>query len=81
MECSNLSRFEGDFTAAAEAQLSMAELLGLVDEQAAGLRKRQEAIARCLSGEDGWREAIQALGGSFASGATTVGRAGPNSEE
>ena len=64
-----MSRFEGEFTAAGAAQLSMAELLGLAEEKAAGCRKRQEAIARCLSGEDGWREAVQALGGSFSSDA------------
>ena len=76
-----MSRFEGDFTAAAEAQLSMAELLGLVEEQGAGLRKRQEAIARCLSGEEGWREAIQALGGSFASGSAQGGKTSRGTEE
>ena len=69
-----MSRFEGSFTAASEVQLSMAELLGLVDEQSAGVRRRQEAIACCLSGGEGWREAIQALGGSFASGAAEAGK-------
>jgi hypothetical protein len=69
-----LSRFEGKFTAAADVQLSMSELLGLVEEQSAEFRKRQEAIACCLSGGDGWREALQALGGSFAGGAAEAGR-------
>ena len=76
-----MSRFEGDFTAAGDAQLSMAELLGLIDEKGAGCGKRQEAIARCLSGEEGWREAIQALGGSFSStAAETVRLSGGKAE-
>ena len=64
-----MSRFEGDFTAVESAQLSRADLLGLVRECDRGTRDRNEAIARCLSGEDGWRESIAALGGSFASDA------------
>ena len=59
-----MSRFEGEFTAASEAQPTMAELLGLVEDH----RLRQQAIACCLAGAEGWREAIQMLGGSFASG-------------
>ena len=69
-----MSRFEGKFTAAGDAQLSMAELLGLAEEQGSASRKRQEAIACCLSGGEGWREAIQALGGSFAGGAAEAER-------
>ena len=60
----DLSRFGGEFAAASEVQLSMAELLGLVEDH----RLRQQAIACCLSGAEGWREAVQMLGGSFASG-------------
>ena len=61
-----MSRFEGEFTAAGDAQLSMAELLGLDPERDPKASKRQQAIACCLSAADGWREAIQALGGSFS---------------
>ena len=76
-----MSRFEGKFTAAVDAQLSMAELLGLSEEQSSESRKRQQAIACCLSGADGWREAIQALGGSFANGAAEAAKLKPGKAE
>ena len=75
-----MSRFEGKFTATGDAQLSMEELLGLMEERFGG-SKRQEAMTRCLSGEEGWREAIQALGGSFASLGTNGEKLSPGKAE
>ena len=72
-EETDLSRFEGDFTADGD-RLSLTELLGLIDESGAEGRMRKEAIARCLSAGDGWREAIEALGGSFSSAAAETVR-------
>jgi hypothetical protein len=66
-EEADLSRFEGDFTAVGDAQLSVAELLELIDSEGQKSREQRQAIARCLSGGEGWREAIQALRGSFSS--------------
>ena len=68
-----LSRFEGDFSAAGDASLSTAELLSLLSESS-GLssRERQEAIACYLSASEGWDEALKALRGAFASGAVQV---------
>ena len=68
-----MSRFEGDFTGDGE-QLSVSELLGLINDEGADGRKRKEAIARCLSAGEGWREAIEALGGSFSSSAAETVR-------
>ena len=62
-----LARHEGDFKAAGEARLDLDELLGALGEAASGhSADRREAIARCLSGSDGWREAAARLGGAFA---------------
>ena len=64
-----MSRFEGDFTAAAAARLTMTELIELAQGQDGDPLARQQAIACCLSAGEGWREALKALGGSFAGGA------------
>ena len=65
-----LSRFEGDFSAAGDASLSTAELLSLLSESS-GLtsRERQEAIACYLSASEGWHDALKTLRGAFASSA------------
>jgi hypothetical protein len=64
-----LSRFEGDFSAAGDAQLSMIELLGLLPPVPAPARDLQQAIACYLSGGEGWDQARKMLGGAFASDA------------
>jgi hypothetical protein len=47
------------------------ELLSIDDDAVIGAdRDRQEAIACCLSGSQGWDEATQRLDGAFASAAT-----------
>jgi hypothetical protein len=66
-----LARHERDFRNAAEAPLSLDELLALLGSGAdADERTRQDAIACYLSGSDGWRDAMKILGGTFAEEAT-----------
>ena len=62
-----MARHERDFRDHAEAPLSLDELLALLGSGAdADERSRKEAIACYLSGSDGWRDAMKALGGTFA---------------
>jgi len=62
-----LARHERDFRTAAEAPLSLDELLALLGSGAdADERTRQDAIACYLAGGDGWRDAVKMLGGAFA---------------
>ena len=62
-----MARHERDFRVDAEAPLSLDELLALLGDGAdATERSRQDAIACCLSGSDGWRDAMKSLGGTFA---------------
>ena len=62
-----LARHEGEFEAAGEASLDVRELLGALRQPAAAKAgNRSEAIANCLSGAEGWRDAATRLGGAFA---------------
>jgi hypothetical protein len=62
-----LARHERDFRTAAEAPLSLDELLSLLGSGTdANERSRQDAIACFLSGGEGWRDALKMLGGTFA---------------
>ena len=63
----NLAGHEGEFEAAGEAKLDLDELLGALRRPVSvqsGIRR--EAIARCLSASEGWRDAAAKLGGAFA---------------
>ena len=63
----DLARHEGEFEAAGEAKLDLDELLGALRRPVSvqsGIRR--EAIARCLSASEGWRDAAAKLGGAFA---------------
>ena len=63
-----LARHEPKIQAASTEALSLKELLALIgDAKADGARERHEAIACYLSGSEGWDEAVQRLGGTFAS--------------
>jgi hypothetical protein len=62
----NLARFERDFRTAAEAPLTLDELIALLGNAEGDARSREDAIACYLSGSDGWREAVKRLGGAFA---------------
>ena len=68
-----LARHESDFKAAGEARLDLDELLGALRRPAGKSGNRREAIARCLSGSDGWRDAAASLGGAFATFAKPTG--------
>jgi len=62
-----LARHESEFEAVGEAKLELDELLGaLVPPAGAGSDTRRDAIARCLSASEGWRDAAARLGGAFA---------------
>ena len=62
-----MARHERDFRVDAEAPLSLNELLALLGDGAdSDSRSRQDAIACYLSGSDGWKDAVKALGGTFA---------------
>ena len=66
-EGAGLARHEGDFRATAQEPLSLDELLALLGDAAEREgRSREDAIACYLSGDDGWREAVKLLGGTFA---------------
>jgi hypothetical protein len=69
-----LARHEGEFEAAAETSLELEELLrALESAESAADRDRQAAIACLLSAREGWREAVDRLGGAFAYGGTATG--------
>ena len=61
-----MSKFEGEFRAAGEGSVELDQLfVGL----GRGLRiatDRHDALAHYLSGEEGWRDAVTTLGGTFA---------------
>lgn len=62
-----MARHEGEFEAVAETSLEMAELLrALGRTDSAADRERQAAIACLLSASEGWRDAVDQLGGAFA---------------
>ena len=68
-----MARHDGEFHAGEQKPLSLPELLQLLGGAAeAGGYSREEAIACYLSGDDGWREAAQLLGGTFAEGAVEL---------
>lgn len=62
-----MARHEGDVRANGQQALSLSELLDLLGDAAEREgRSREDAIACYLSGADGWREALELLGGKFA---------------
>jgi hypothetical protein len=62
-----MSRYDGRFDAAADAPIDAAELVAEITARTeARNRERQDAIACFLSGSEGWRQALDLLGGAFA---------------
>ncbi len=62
-----MARHEGNFRGIAEEPLSLNELLALLGNAGDGEpRSREDMIARALSAEEGWQEAVKCLGGAFA---------------
>ena len=69
-----LARHDGEFEAAGQASVDPRELFAALRRPVlAKFGNRTEAIANCLSGQDGWRDAAAQLGGAFASIATGTG--------
>ena len=75
-----MSRFEGDFRSAGDAQLSNAELRDLLSANPAGSGRRG-AIACYLSSSEGWDEALKALRGAFASEAASAVRSSRSGQD
>ncbi len=70
-----LARHESEFEAASEVALDPDDLLAALGcRGSVGSGNRRDAIARCLSASEGWREASTRLGGAFATlgGATEL---------
>ena len=66
-----LARHERNFRTAAEAPLTLNELMALLGPGSeADEETRGDAIACYLSGSEGWRDAVKQLGGAFAEGGT-----------
>ena len=61
-----MARHEADFRAVAEAELAASELRTLASGDTAK-PGREDALARFLSCHEDWADALQALGGAFAS--------------
>lgn len=69
-----LAKHDGEFEAAGEASLDARELLNALRRPiGAKIDNRSEAIANCLAGGDGWRDAATQLGGAFATIASRTG--------
>ena len=69
-----VSRYEGDIRAAGQGAVELDDLflaLGRLPRIAAD---RHDALARYLSGDEGWRDAGTALGGTFAKGVSPGSR-------
>ena len=70
-----MAKHEGEFDAAEEATLDARELIAALRRPApASSVERNEAIANCLSGGDGWRDSATRLGGAFAATRLTSGK-------
>jgi hypothetical protein len=61
-----LSRFDGKLDPAGSAEIAPAELLTAFELQTPQPQDRLDAIARCLSASEGWKEAVKLMGGAFA---------------
>jgi len=62
-----VARHQGEFEAAGEARLDQDELRAAFRAPLVPTTgNRREAIARCLSASEGWRDAAARLGGAFA---------------
>ena len=68
-----MARHEGEFEAAAETSLDMGELIRALASPRTADPERQAAIACLLSASEGWRDAIERLGGAFASSSARSG--------
>ena len=63
-----MSRYEGDIRAAGDGAVELDELFVALGRLPRIAVDRHDALARFLSGGEGWRDACTALGGTFAKG-------------
>ena len=61
-----MSKFEGDIVAAGPGPVELDELRAGPGRRAPIAAERHDALARYLSGGEGWRDALAALHGAFA---------------
>ena len=62
-----MSRIEGKIGRDGNLEVEANEILAaLAADRLDQARKRKDAVARCLSASEGWREASVELGGAFA---------------
>ena len=62
-----MARHEGNIRAAGTEPLALEELFAMLgDQDGLPVPARKQAIACYLSGAEGWREAVEQLGGAFA---------------
>ena len=75
-----MGRPESRFVAAQDAGADSCDILAaLASSSGISLEQRQDAIARALSGGDGWRDALRLLGGAFALDAKPLSERGEGS--
>jgi hypothetical protein len=59
---------DGKFAESGDEPVDAAEILAaLAKDVGCGAEQRRTAVSRYLSGGDGWKEASEVLGGTFAS--------------
>ena len=61
-----MSKYDGELSAAAELSVEIDELLAALGRPSRSGTGRHDAMAHYLSGEDGWRDALKRLRGTFA---------------
>jgi hypothetical protein len=61
-----LSKYDGEIRAVAEIAQNLDELLLALGRPVLPDAERHDALAHYLSGEEGWRDALRSLGGTFA---------------
>ena len=61
-----MSKYDGDIRAAGRGSVELGELLAGLGRGPRIAADRHDALAQYLSGADGWRDALAALGGKFA---------------
>jgi hypothetical protein len=62
-----VSRIEGKIGGKGKEPVDSADILAALAREAAKCpEKRRDAVSRCLSASEGWREASSVLGGAFA---------------
>ena len=69
-----MSRYEGDIRAAGQGSVELDDLFVALGRLPRIATDRHDALARYLSGDEGWRDACTARGGTFARGVASGSR-------